>query len=179
MSDSTSALAIAVPGVVALASLLVQAYNIRQQRNTELAKMFYEDRIASLSSLTRSVSEILKSAESAIKYRDTLKLPFDQLWHNSNGKVPAEIHQGFQAAIYGATVMGSKKFKDEVDNNLIFYPDQIQKKISKFASEYFDKIPDPLRPESIDRFLESSIPVIRKHRDSIVNESQKIMELKV
>lgn len=179
MSDSTSALAIAVPGVVALASLLVQAYNMRQQRKTELAKMFYEDRIAALSSLARSVSVMLQSAESSIKYRDTLNLPFDQLWHNPKGKVPAEIHQGFQAAIYGATVMGSKNFKDEVDNNSIFYPEKIQKQISKFASEYLDKIPDPLCPESIDGFLESSIPLIRKHRDSIVDESQKLMQLKV
>lgn len=175
MSDLTTFSAILLPNLIAGGSLLTQYLVSRMNRNSELSKMMYNDRLKSYKDLGSCLSNIVRSAELVLEYKQLMegKIPFADLFENKGKRMPKEMHDPFVIAVYGCTVVGKQKLYAEVDQNRILYSEDIVSLLESYSMEVLGKIPNPLFPETIDRFIEENLGLMRKYRDDISTKGRE------
>ena len=178
MTTLISVIAIVVPSIVALASLLAQAAHHRAQQRTERTKLFYQDRVEALGKMIQSVSSMLRNAEAALEYKEKLGMSFRELWENTNGRIPKDLHDGFRNNVLSGTALGQSAIRAELDKNRLFLPQSVASVLQQFDDEMLSSIPDPLHPETIDTFIEAHLPAMKRYRDSLIEASQEFMMLR-
>lgn len=174
-------LSIIMPSLVAIISLLVTYSISKKSQKSEMVKLFYHDRLDAYKNIVKEFNSILRSMEFVLSVKKYMSKgnSFAEIYINTIGILPVEIHKKLQDAIFQATIYGRTRFYNELDLNQIFYTDNVVIVIKESEVKYFQVISEPLEPQNIDVFIEDKKELIETIRKKLIFECQKAVGMKV
>jgi hypothetical protein len=177
MDEAMDKLAIIVPSIVAIFSLLFQYLINITNTNNERLKIFYNDRVVAFKEINQSISRLEQSIEATLNFKSIMagKLEFSDIVKNKGNALPPELFSVFQNNLYGSTIVGRDNFLKCIEDNKLFLNNEIEIVITKLKKEYISVIPEPLLPESIDQFLENKLPVVNRISREMVIECRRTL----